>query len=59
MQIRNRDHDGRITAGQYVRGVLDLPDSLEVEAVIALGYPAEEKEGVPLSDLPDTKIRSL
>ncbi|MFO8050017.1 MAG: nitroreductase family protein [Desulfosudaceae bacterium] len=57
VQIRNRDHDGRIKAGQYVREILDLPDSLEVEAVIAVGYPAEEKEGVPLSDLPDSKIR--
>lgn len=45
VQMRLRQHDASTSAGQYVSKVLEIKDGLEVEAVIAIGYPAEEKPG--------------
>ncbi len=57
VQIRNRQHDDNRTAGQYVRELLNIPDNISVEAVIAVGHPAEQKEGVPRESLPWGKTR--
>ena len=45
VQIRKRDHDEGTSSGQYIKNLLQIRDELEVEAVIAIGYPAEEKPG--------------
>lgn len=56
MQIRERKHpDGR-WAEAYVRELLDLPSHLRVQAIIALGYPAEAKEPYNAEELPVGKI---
>jgi nitroreductase len=56
IQIRKRDHaDGR-KAGERVAELLALPDHLEVEAIIAVGYPAEEKAPHTKESLPFEKI---
>jgi nitroreductase len=56
IQIRKRDHaDGR-QAGERVAELLALPAHLEVEAIIAVGYPAEEKAPHPQEALPFEKI---
>jgi len=56
IQIRKRDHaDGR-PARDCVAELLALPDNLEVEAFIAVGYPAEEKAPHPQEALPFEKI---
>jgi len=44
-QIRLRDHDDNISAEDYIRRLLGLPEELRVEAVVGIGYPAEEKPG--------------
>jgi len=50
-QIRMRPHgDGR-TAEDFLKGLLQIPESLAVEAVIGIGYPAEKKPGHPREDL--------
>ncbi|MFP4446366.1 MAG: nitroreductase family protein [Desulfosudaceae bacterium] len=59
VQIRRRHHDEQRPAEEYVRSVLDLPDTLAVEAIIAVGHPAEDKNGVPPADLPRQKIWSF
>lgn len=56
IQIRQRDHDGKISAEEYVKKLLGLKDNLMVEAIIAIGYPREEKLGHPLSSLPFDKV---
>jgi nitroreductase len=43
IQIRGRRHDENKTSARYVAEVLDLPEDREVEAVVAVGYPAEVK----------------
>lgn len=43
IQLRNRTHaDGR-PSRQYVAELLDIPTNYMVQAVIAIGYPAETK----------------
>ena len=51
VQIRKREHDQDTSSGQYIRNLLEIRDGLEVEAVIAIGYPKEEKPGHDRSTL--------
>ena len=43
IQIRDRMHNANLTAEQYVRQTLDIPENLKVESIIAIGYPDEQK----------------
>lgn len=56
IQIRERHYDDTTTAEQYVRKLLSLPEHMKVLAIIAVGYGAEEKAGVPFEDLPADKF---
>ncbi len=40
--IRNNECKDGLTSRDYVAGILDLPDNLDVLCIIAIGYPAEE-----------------
>jgi nitroreductase len=44
IQIRERMHDQTRTAEAYISEVLNIPKKLKVEAMIAIGYPGENKE---------------
>jgi nitroreductase len=50
-QMRMREHNDQISAGQYVAGVLGLPDHLELECILAIGYPAESKPSYAKDEL--------
>jgi nitroreductase len=55
-QIRLRPHgDGR-SAEAYVREVVGLPDRLAVDAIIGIGYPAENQRGHSRGSLPFAKV---
>ncbi len=45
VQIRMRENESGISASSYVSNLLGIRDGLEVEAIMAIGYPAEEKKG--------------
>ncbi len=45
IQIRGRMHDDNTPAEEYIRGLLNIPDSREILSVIAIGYPDEKKPG--------------
>ena len=56
IQIRNRLHDDTLTAEDYIVETLQIPKGRKVEAIIAAGYPDEEKpphekEGLPFEKL--------
>ena len=51
VQIRLREHDGSRSAEQFVKDMLSIPENMVVEAIIAIGYPKEEKPGHPDSSL--------
>jgi nitroreductase len=42
-QIRRRDRADGDTAGDYVKHLLEIPDPLEVESIIGIGYAAEKR----------------
>ena len=56
VQVRLRAHDGQRSAEQYIAEVLGLDPAMAVEALVAIGYPAEEKAGHPTSSLPYDKV---
>lgn len=45
VQIRLREHDSSKMAEEYISDLLGLQEGLVVEAIIAIGYPKEEKTG--------------
>lgn len=56
IQIRKRMYDDEKTASAHVRDVLGIPETLEVESIIAVGYPDETKPGHPRSQLPYNQV---
>ncbi|HHS13304.1 MAG TPA: NAD(P)H-dependent dehydrogenase/reductase [bacterium] len=56
IQIRKRMYDGNQSAEQYIQSLLDLPEHLRVESIIALGYPAETKTGIAHESLDRSRI---
>ncbi|MEJ2058617.1 MAG: NAD(P)H-dependent dehydrogenase/reductase, partial [Desulfofustis sp.] len=44
-QIRSRAHNDQTSAESYVIDTLGLNPNAAVEAIVAIGYRAEEKEG--------------
>jgi nitroreductase len=44
VQIRERNYKDGITSEQYVREVLGIPDTLNVESIVSLGYPNEDRK---------------
>ena len=57
IQIRNRSYNENTTSENYIKNLLNLPDSMKVESIIAIGYPAEEKEPVLKEELKYDKVR--
>jgi len=55
-QIRLRPHNESCSAGEFVKQLLGLPASHEVECIIGLGYPAEQKAGHAAGSLPWDRI---
>jgi nitroreductase len=43
IQIRERRHSEGKMAQDYIRELLNIPKELQVEAIVAAGYPAEQK----------------
>jgi nitroreductase len=57
VQIRSRAHNDEKSAEDFVQGLLDLPQHIKVEAVIAIGHPAEKKDPVSADKLQYEKIK--
>ena len=51
IQIRNRRHSSSMSAEDYVKQTLALPDEFLVECIISFGYPDEEKRPIAAADL--------
>jgi nitroreductase len=56
VQIRLREHNAAQTAEEYLRGLLKIPENLKIEAVIAIGYPAEKPAPHPKEELQYEKV---
>jgi nitroreductase len=56
IQIRMRMHDQTKTAQEYVQELLNIPENLNVESMIAIGYPAESKSAHRKENLQYEKV---
>ncbi len=56
IQIRERMHNEAKTSEAYIAEVLNLPKKMKVEAMIAIGYPDEQKAPRPKEDLQYGKV---
>jgi len=56
VQIRKRFHEGNSSSEAYVRRILNIPDTIRVLSIIAIGYPAEHPEPITRDELKDEKI---
>ncbi|HEY6007597.1 MAG TPA: nitroreductase family protein [Geobacteraceae bacterium] len=57
VQIRNRRHDAGRSAEEYLRGLLRLPEQMNVAAIIGIGHPGETRAFVPAEDLRYERVR--
>ncbi len=44
IQIRNRSYNENTTSENYIKNLLNLPDGMKVESIIAIGYLDERRE---------------
>jgi nitroreductase len=58
IQIRERMHAPQQTAEAYVAEQLRLPAGLKVQAIVALGYPDENKIAHARESLPDAQVHA-
>jgi len=58
IQIRDRMHRKDKTSNQYISELLDIPEDVRVEAILAVGYPAEKKAPHPKESLDCEKVFS-
>ncbi len=56
IQVRKRMHDDQISAGGYIQRLLAIPEHVQVESVIAIGYPAEQRPPLPADELKRPKV---
>jgi len=55
-QLRLRPHSASLSASEFVRRLVGLPEGFEVPMVIAIGAPAEDLAGHTRSSLADAKL---
>lgn len=51
VQLRKRMHDAVTPAGRFAADIIGIPEGLEVECIIAAGYPSERKAPHPREKL--------
>lgn len=56
IQLRGRKYDQTLTSSKYVKNLLKLPDHLEIECIISIGYPAEMKKKKDKTELSYNKV---
>jgi nitroreductase len=56
IQLRGRMYDEKESSCDYVKKTLDLPEHLEIECIISIGYPAEIKNKRDKNELSYNKV---
>jgi len=56
IQVRERLHSETKTSQAYLAGLLDIPESIRILAMVAIGYPDEEKPSHRREDLQYEKV---
>lgn len=58
IQIRNRSRKSGETSEAFIQQLLGIPEHVKVECIIAIGYPAETRRGLPAAQLQKAKVKS-
>ena len=58
IQISNRMHSNEMSAEEYVRSLLDIPDSYSVLSIISIGYPNEKLPANKVTEQLKNKIHN-
>jgi len=58
VQVRNRMFDDGTTSERYIQDLLRIPEHIKVQSIIAVGYPAEQREPLSADDLKYWKVRA-
>lgn len=56
IQIRKREYNPSKSSDTYIKELLNLPDNIKIESIIAIGYPAEVKKGHTKDSLQRHKV---
>lgn len=56
IQVRERMHDDKITAEQYIKEKMNIPENYAVECIISIGYKAEIRKAYEDKDLDFSKV---
>jgi nitroreductase len=56
IQIRQRPHNEKQSAGQYITEILGIPEKMAIEAMVAVGYAAETRTSHDAASLIYDKI---
>ncbi|MCX5813094.1 MAG: nitroreductase family protein [Proteobacteria bacterium] len=57
IQIRKREYNDAKTSEAYIQEILGIPEHINVESIIGIGWPDETKKPVPKSSLDYQKVR--
>ena len=57
VQIRNRNFENGRTSEALIQELLGIPDHMQIESIISIGYPAEKKAGLPKEQLDYKKLK--
>lgn len=56
VQIRKRFYEDGTLSETYIRKTLNIPETMRVLSIIAIGYPAQRPEPIQRESLKDEKI---
>jgi nitroreductase len=56
IQIRQRMHDNQVSSEQHIQKLLDIPEHIQVESIVAVGYAAERRTPLPVDELKTSKV---
>ena len=56
IQIRKRMHNDTTTSEDYIRTLLNIPEGIRIESIIAIGHPAENPQPIPKENLKTDRI---
>ena len=56
VQVRERMHNDKITAEEYLRQELSIPKKYGVECIISIGYPSENRPSYEEKDMDFSKV---
>jgi nitroreductase len=56
IQVRQRSHDETVSSEQYIQKLLGIPEHIQVESIVAVGYAAERRTPLPAEELKTSKV---